>query len=574
MTDIDWAGRSRCGRRRARWSNAYAPYSGYPVGAAALVDDGRIVSGCNVENASYGVTLCAECGLVSALAMSGGGKLVAFDCVDGHGATLMPCGRCRQLLFEHSAEGMVLEHGVRDPHHRRSAAGCVRTADTCGLPRRGRRLMVEPFDAVDLIRTKRDGGALSGDQLRWLVDAYTRGYVADEQMSAMTMAIFLNGMGSDEIRDLTLAMVASGDRLDFSGLAKPTTDKHSTGGVGDKITLPLAPLVATFGAAVPQLSGRGLGHTGGTLDKLESIPGWRAKLSNREFMDQLGSVGAVVCAAGADLAPADGKLYALRDITGTVEAIPLIASSIMSKKIAEGTAALVLDVKFGSGAFMQDPVRSRELAETMVRLGNDAGVATRALLTDMNVPLGHAIGNANEVRESVDVLGGGGPADVVELTVALAREMLDLAGIRDADVASALDDGRAMDTWRAMIRAQGGDPDAPLPVAKETHVVTAASDGVLVRPGGAAVRDRRLAAGRRPRPQGGPGGARRRHRPARQTGRCDPGRTASVHALGRRSGPLRARARGARGRLRARSGRHGGASSRVDHRPHRLRCKS
>jgi thymidine phosphorylase len=341
--------------------------------------------------------------------------------------------------------------------------------------------MVEPFDAVDLIHTKRDGGALSGDQLRWLVDAYTRGYVADEQMSAMTMAIFLNGMGPDEIRDLTLAMVASGDRLDFSGLDKPTTDKHSTGGVGDKITLPLAPLVATFGAAVPQLSGRGLGHTGGTLDKLESIRGWRAKLSSREFMDQLASVGAVVCAAGADLAPADGKLYALRDITGTVEAIPLIASSIMSKKIAEGTAALVLDVKFGSGAFMQDPARARELAETMVRLGNDAGVATRALLTDMNVPLGLAIGNANEVRESVDVLGGGGPADVVELTVALAREMLELAGIRDADVASALVDGRAMDTWRAMIRAQGGDPDAPLPVAKETHVVTAAADGVLVR---------------------------------------------------------------------------------------------
>ena len=341
--------------------------------------------------------------------------------------------------------------------------------------------MIEKFDAVDLIKTKRDGGELSAAQLGWLIDAYTRGYVADEQMSAMTMAIFLNGMTRDEIRELTLAMVASGERLDFSGLSKKTTDKHSTGGVGDKITLPLAPLVASFGVAVPQLSGRGLGHTGGTLDKLESIPGWRARLSNAEFMAQLDSVGAVVCAAGADLAPADGKLYALRDITGTVEAIPLIASSIMSKKIAEGTAALVLDVKFGSGAFMQDPARARELAETMVRLGNDAGVATRALLTDMNVPLGLAIGNANEVRESVEVLAGGGPADVVELTVELAREMLDLAGISGADVESALKDGRAMDTWRAMIRAQGGDPDAALPVAKETHVVRADSDGILVK---------------------------------------------------------------------------------------------
>ena len=319
---------------------------------------------------------------------------------------------------------------------------------------------MEAFDVVDLIKTKRDRGSLSTAQLDWLVDAYTRGYVADEQMSAMTMAIFLNGMSRDEIRDLTMAMIASGERLDFSGLSKRTTDKHSTGGVGDKITLPLAPLVASFGVAVPQLSGRGLGHTGGTLDKLESIPGWRARLTNDEFMAQLESVGAVISAAGSGLAPADGKLYALRDITGTVEAIPLIASSIMSKKIAEGTGALVLDVKFGSGAFMQDPARARELAETMVALGQDAGVAIRALLTNMNVPLGLAIGNANEVRESVEVLAGGGPADIVELTVALAREMLELAGVTDADPAAALADGRAMDTWRAMIRAQGGDPDA------------------------------------------------------------------------------------------------------------------
>jgi thymidine phosphorylase len=342
-------------------------------------------------------------------------------------------------------------------------------------------MAVEPFDIVDLIRTKRDGRTLDAAQIGWMIDAYTRGYVADEQMSAMTMAIFLNGMDRIEIRDLTLAMVASGERLDFSGLTKKTTDKHSTGGVGDKITLPLAPLVASFGVAVPQLSGRGLGHTGGTLDKLESIPGWRASLTPDEFFSQLESVGAVVCAAGATLAPADGKLYALRDITGTVEAIPLIASSIMSKKIAEGTAALVLDVKFGSGAFLQDPDRGRELARTMVRLGTDAGVATVALLTNMNVPLGLAIGNANEVRESVEVLAGGGPADVVELTVALAREMLALAGLPDVDVEAALRDGRAMDTWRAMIRAQGGDPAAPLPAPRETQVVTAPRSGVLVR---------------------------------------------------------------------------------------------
>jgi thymidine phosphorylase len=341
--------------------------------------------------------------------------------------------------------------------------------------------MVEPFDVVDLIRTKRDSGVLTIAQIQWMVDAYTRGYVADEQMSAMTMAIFLNGMERSEIKDLTLAMVASGERLDFAGLSKKTTDKHSTGGVGDKITLPLAPLVASFGVAVPQLSGRGLGHTGGTLDKLESIPGWRASLTPDEFFSQLDSVGAVICAAGAKLAPADGKLYALRDITGTVEAIPLIASSIMSKKIAEGTAALVLDVKFGSGAFLQDPARGRELAETMVRLGTDAGVATVALLTNMNVPLGLAIGNANEVRESVEVLAGGGPADVVELTHALAREMLALAGHPDADVEAALKNGQAMDTWRAMIGAQGGDPDAALPTPKHTEVVTATRSGVLVR---------------------------------------------------------------------------------------------
>ncbi|MCJ0699785.1 thymidine phosphorylase [Frigoribacterium faeni] len=339
--------------------------------------------------------------------------------------------------------------------------------------------IVEPFDTVDLIRVKRGSGELSTAQIDWLIDAYTRGYVGDEQMAAMTMAIFLNGMERREIRDMTLAMIRSGETMDFAGLGKTTVDKHSTGGVGDKITLPLAPLVASFGVAVPQLSGRGLGHTGGTLDKLESIPGWQASISNDRMREIMADSGAVVCAAGSGLAPADGKLYALRDITGTVEAIPLIASSIMSKKIAEGTAALVLDVKFGSGAFIRDIDQSRLLARTMVDLGTDAGVATTALLTDMNVPLGLTIGNALEVRESVETLAGGGPADIRELTVALAREMLASAGLPDADVEAALDDGRAMDAWNRMIRAQGGDPDADLPTARETQVVTAERSGFL-----------------------------------------------------------------------------------------------
>jgi thymidine phosphorylase len=340
--------------------------------------------------------------------------------------------------------------------------------------------LVEPFDAVDLIRVKRGRSALSTEQIDWLIDAYTRGWVADEQMAAMAMAIYLNGMERREIRDLTLAMIASGSTMSFDDLGKPTVDKHSTGGVGDKITLPLAPLVASFGVAVPQLSGRGLGHTGGTLDKLESIPGWQASISNERLRDILRDVGAVVCAAGSGLAPADARLYALRDTTGTVESIPLIASSIMSKKIAEGTSALVLDVKFGSGAFITDLDQSRLLARTMVDLGRDAGVATTALVTDMSVPLGLTVGNALEVRESVEVLQGGGPSDIRELVVALAREMLTLAGRPDADVENALDDGRAFDTWRLMIEAQGGDPDAALPVARETHVVTAPASGYLV----------------------------------------------------------------------------------------------
>jgi len=339
--------------------------------------------------------------------------------------------------------------------------------------------MSEQFDAVDVIVAKRDGHRLTDAQVDWVVDAYTRGVVADEQMSSLAMAILLNGMDRAEIARWTAAMIASGERLDFSGLSRPTADKHSTGGVGDKITLPLAPLVAVFGVAVPQLSGRGLGHTGGTLDKLESIPGWRAALSNDEMLRQLEDVGAVICAAGSGLAPADRKLYALRDVTGTVEAIPLIASSIMSKKIAEGTGSLVLDVKVGSGAFMKDADRAGELARTMVELGTDAGVRTVALLTDMSTPLGLTAGNALEVRESVEVLAGGGPADVVELTVALAREMLDAAGRPDVDPAAALADGRAMDVWRRMVAAQGGDPDAALPVAREHEQVLAERDGVL-----------------------------------------------------------------------------------------------
>jgi thymidine phosphorylase len=335
------------------------------------------------------------------------------------------------------------------------------------------------FAAVDLIRIKRDGGILSDAQIDWLIDAYTHGAVADEQMSALAMAILLRGMTPAEISRWTTAMIASGERLDLSSVPRPTVDKHSTGGVGDKITLPLTPLVAACGGAVPQLSGRGLGHTGGTLDKLESIQGWRARLSNDEFLAQLRDVGAVICAAGSGLAPADGKLYALRDVTGTVEAIPLIASSIMSKKIAEGTGALILDVKVGSGAFMKTIDDARELARTMVTLGTAQDVHTVALLTDMSTPLGLAIGNAVEVAESVEVLAGGGPDDVVELTLALAREMLDAAGLPDADPADALADGRAMDSWRAMIRAQGGDPDAPLPDALETEVIRAERDGYV-----------------------------------------------------------------------------------------------
>ena len=337
------------------------------------------------------------------------------------------------------------------------------------------------FSAVELIIKKRERFELSTEEIRWLIANYTSGVVADEQMSAMAMAILLNGMNRREIKDLTLAMIDSGERLEFEGLAMPTADKHSTGGVGDKITLPLAPLVASYGVAVPQLSGRGLGHTGGTLDKLEAIPGWQASLSNTELYSQLAEVGAVICAAGSGLAPADRKLYSLRDVTGTVEAIPLIASSIMSKKIAEGTKALVLDVKVGSGAFMKTLDRATELAQTLVALGQDAGVNTSALLTDMSTPLGLKIGNALEVEESVEVLAGGGPADVIELTVELAREMLSQAGVNGVDPSENLRNGKAMDKWRQMISAQGGNPDAELPMARHSHQILATESGFVSR---------------------------------------------------------------------------------------------
>jgi thymidine phosphorylase len=337
------------------------------------------------------------------------------------------------------------------------------------------------MDAIDVLRAKRDGSELTAEQIRWVIGAYTDGTIPDEQMSALLMAVFFRGMSADELSVWTQAMIDSGERKDLTSLGRPTADKHSTGGVGDKITLPLAPLVAACGVAVPQLSGRGLGHTGGTLDKLESIPGWRADVHEEAYLRQLAEVGAVICAAGHDLAPADKKLYALRDVTATVESIPLIASSIMSKKIAEGADALVLDVKTGSGAFMKDPESSRELARTMVGLGEAAGVTTVALVTAMDRPLGRTAGNAVEVAESVEVLAGGGPADVVELTLALAREMLTGAGRPDVDPADALRDGRAMDVWRRMVTAQGGDPDAPLPQPAEKHVVAAPATGTLTR---------------------------------------------------------------------------------------------
>ena len=339
------------------------------------------------------------------------------------------------------------------------------------------------FDAPTVIRTKRDGGVLTDAAIDWVIDGYTHGRVHDEQMSALLMAIFLRGMNGGEIARWTSAMIASGERFDFSELrrdGKPLrlVDKHSTGGVGDKITIPLVPVVMACGAAVPQAAGRGLGHTGGTLDKLESIAGFTAELSKTQIRQQLQDIGAAVFAAG-DLAPADRKIYALRDVTGTTESLPLIASSVMSKKLAEGADALVLDTKVGKGAFLKTEAESRDLARTMVELGEAHGVSTRALLTDMNVPLGRAVGNAVEVAESLDVLAGGGPDDVVELTVALAREMVDAAGLDGLDPADTLADGSAMDCFRALVAAQGGDLSQPLPVGSQTETVVAPHSGTM-----------------------------------------------------------------------------------------------
>ncbi len=339
------------------------------------------------------------------------------------------------------------------------------------------------FDAPSVIRVKRDGGRLSDEAIDWVIDAYTHGRVADEQMSALLMAIFLRGMDRGEIARWTAAMVGSGRRLDFGDLRRdgerlPMVDKHSTGGVGDKITIPLVPVLAACGAAVPQAAGRGLGHTGGTLDKLESIPGFSAEVPIRQVRRQLAEIGAAIFAAG-ELAPADRKIYALRDVTGTVESLPLIASSVMSKKLAEGAEALVLDVKVGCGAFLKTEAESRELAATMVELGRSQGVATRAVLTDMNTPLGLTVGNALEVAESLEVLAGGGPADVVELTVRLAAELLELAGIDDRDPAQTLRDGTAMDRFRRLVAAQGGDLDAPLPIGAHSETVSAPRSGTM-----------------------------------------------------------------------------------------------
>lgn len=340
--------------------------------------------------------------------------------------------------------------------------------------------MAEQLDAVDIIRTKRDGGELTTEQINWVIDAYTRGAIGDEQMAALNMAIFIRDMNRREIVDWTKAMINSGETMDFSALGKKTTDKHSTGGVGDKLSLPLGPLVASYGLAVPMLSGRGLGHTGGTLDKLEAIPGFEVDIDNDRMMNILKDAGVVIASAGSGLAPADKKIYALRDITSTVDCVPLIASSIMSKKIAAGADSLILDVKVGSGAFMKDLDHARELARTMVDLGNDAGVHTRALLTDMSTPLGKKIGNSLEIEETVEVLAGGGPEYVVKLTCELARNMLEMAGIHDADVEERLKDGRAMDVWKRMVRAQGGDPEAPMARAEHTHEVVADRDGYLM----------------------------------------------------------------------------------------------
>jgi thymidine phosphorylase len=511
-------------------AGAYVRYSGFRVGAAGWTDAGHLVTGTNVENASYGLTLCAECGLVSDLARGGGGRLVAVAVVGPDGAPLAPCGRCRQLLSEHGGPDLLVDQGPARPPRRlgellpdafgpellpdAAVAGSEHVASEGGRV------------ALACIRRKQDGGALEDGEIAELFRLYGEGAVADEQMSALLMAIVWRGMSQRELSAWTAAMVRSGSRLDLTGLSRPCVDKHSTGGVGDKVSLVLAPLVAACGAAVPQLSGRGLGHTGGTLDKLAAIRGFRADLGADEMRSILEDVGCVIASAGPDLAPADRRLYALRDVTGTVESIPLIASSILSKKIAEGTPALVLDVKVGSGAFLPDRAEAEELATTMVALGAEHGVRTVALLSAMEAPLGRAVGNAVEVAEAIEVLSGGGPPDVVALTLALAEEMLGLAGLTGlgpagggagssggggagpgggpgssggrADPAARLADGSALAVFEAMVAAQGGDLAAGLPAPGVVQMVPAPASGVLERLDARAVGEAawRLGAGR------------------------------------------------------------------------------
>jgi pyrimidine-nucleoside phosphorylase len=314
--------------------------------------------------------------------------------------------------------------------------------------------------ASEVIRRKRDGERLADAEIRFFIDGVTSGGIPDYQAAAMLMAVYFRGLDAGELAAWADAMLRSGDVLALPGVSAPKVDKHSTGGVGDKISLPLAPAVAACGVAVPMVSGRGLGHTGGTLDKLESIPGFRVDLPAEVFADQVARIGACLVGQTDRIAPADRKLYALRDVTATVESIPLIASSIMSKKLAEGIDALVLDCKVGSGAFMKTLDDARALARTIVGIGRAAGKRASALLTDMSQPIGRAVGNALEVEESIAVLRGGGPADTRALTVALGAEMLALAGVPggEARIAAVLDDGRALEKFREIVRAQGGDP--------------------------------------------------------------------------------------------------------------------
>ncbi len=341
-----------------------------------------------------------------------------------------------------------------------------------------------------IIEQKRDGKALEDADIRAFIEGYTKGDIPDYQMAALAMAIYFQGMSAHEVSVLTDAMMRSGDLVDTSGIALPKADKHSTGGIGDKVSLILAPLVACCGVAVPMLSGRGLGITGGTLDKLESIPGYRTDLEIEAFLDVLNQCGCSIIGQTDSLAPADKKLYALRDVTGTVPSIPLIAASIMSKKLAEGMDALVLDVKWGSGAFMKTPELATELAETMVSIGKEAGKGMAAIVTDMNQPLGRTAGNALEIRETVETLRGEGPPDLVEITIELSAHMLQLTGVeRDLNAArrrlgEVLADGRALEKFKEMVALQNGDTtviDDPsrLPAAAHQVPCPAPAEGVV-----------------------------------------------------------------------------------------------